>query len=925
MDFFRRVFNKSGSNPEISTSESSNDSSLFGGLEVNELEQVEEAELPDSSVQGLESSQSSFTSEFSFITQNATSSTANGSNQNESPNVALPSGPATTSDASADSSLPRSPRALKKSGSPKSSTKKSAKKSSATSDSSFSSGSASAAQSTPKKRVKKRTLENRPGYAASEGDSTAETGNSRGEPNSPAVAPQANPSEPTPTASPSKEPHLPEENRELVLESKGPESQLRSFEMLQSEHEAQIGTYKASLRMLAERIKLSYVQRSEIYSELGSLERKQLDLRSAVKKAELEENFDKAADFNAEIDSNQVLIDGIVLNMEAQEAEMRQLEHEKVEILKSFATAQIHHCHQLSRLKMLQNDVVKHIDGIIADLESETTTVYASKIELLEERLDDVESELARILDREQKVEAKIAAGAQGLVESLQEDSETVEKLEKEVSNLRATLALKEAELLAVQTRLKSNQTKVDALRKEQGEYLEDILSDKHKKMDLLTSLRLEKSAMDLQLVKQHEKIDLQKQRKADQTEIQVAVALAQEDFQKLIDASQRSIELFSTPLIPSSTTSHGTSALSSNDSQSNSYTEGQKTTDEIHFLDELKSQWFKHKKQLELQTEQIAAKNVLLQGARTEIEAIQKSQPLMEQSKQAAVATRDYKEAARLKTEIANATALLEQRTQESEMLSADIQQLQRQLIEQQIAISALQESIRAAEAQNAEALMADLNEKRKLIAAELKALRSDSRANMGSLLHDEARLVSISQLEGVDLATYGEQKFLALKFGLSIPELIDAVEEDTSLPEDTVVVEDTVPLPVAVQVQENDSSAVLASEAVPVDTSEPDQEESSGLFDGLEESQADVDSDEVHVSEEVVEEKSEPAIIVDDSETLDESKIASECLEKEIQDIEAQITEAEAQEDYERAAALHEQSEALKAQLASITPQNQ
>ena len=67
MDFFRRVFNKSGSNPDLTPLESSNDSSLFGGLEVNELDQNEDATPLSDPIQSPEGEKSGYVYSFIFF------------------------------------------------------------------------------------------------------------------------------------------------------------------------------------------------------------------------------------------------------------------------------------------------------------------------------------------------------------------------------------------------------------------------------------------------------------------------------------------------------------------------------------------------------------------------------------------------------------------------------------------------------------------------------------------------------------------------------------------------------------------------------------------------------------------------------------------------------------------------------------------
>lgn len=60
MDFFRRVFNKSGSNPDLTPLEGSNDSSLFGGLDVNELDQSEDVSAVSDPTQSPEGEKSGY-------------------------------------------------------------------------------------------------------------------------------------------------------------------------------------------------------------------------------------------------------------------------------------------------------------------------------------------------------------------------------------------------------------------------------------------------------------------------------------------------------------------------------------------------------------------------------------------------------------------------------------------------------------------------------------------------------------------------------------------------------------------------------------------------------------------------------------------------------------------------------------------------
>lgn len=957
MDFFRRVFNKSDSKPNLNSSTGSNgDDGLFGGLEVNDAEPDTHGSPNDQDGGFNQEAQNeydfvstntvrlsvicaflltfsffycrngSFTSEFSFISSPSPSITRNEPQDEQTP------APPTTSNSTVvePSPVPKSPKTtkpkVKKStsveGTPKS-TKPKASTKPTSPDGTPSDGT---------KRPKKRTLENRPGYgvtAEGQTQETSKTANSTSvdsnssqhtisatEPsaiaNDPLLttetnttdsgsyvpasldAPQTEPTQQLDSSPQSAYPNAESEATASINKKSAPLSQADALKALQLDFDASVLDFRSRFNAVSERILASNTAKTAIYGRLGELELQKAQLRIDVKAAEEEEKYEGAAELNAKIDATDAQIDATTAQLHDITAEIEAFGKEKVDILKHFHALQLSHVACLAQLDLAQKGVIEHYDRTISELEGEANTVYASKIEMLNERLTDVEAELARSVEREQKIEAKIAANSQGLAESLEEDGVMIDSLMREVADLKAQLAAKEAALATVQSRRDANQQKMNALRKEQGAYLDDVVREKQKKDETAKTLRNERTVLEAQLARQHSAISEEKALQSFESDIQSSISEVSSEMSRMAEASLVSIEHFGRPLF----------ALDSEDASLSS-------------LESIQLNVSKAKSELHTTKEAIAMHNAAFKLNRSEHENARNSLPLLEQSKQAAVATRDYKEAARIKAEIANTQASLEALAEAGDALSKQVQDAQSSLISQQAELTTLVESLADEEAKHASGRMSALS--RTKFAARL-ALRNLTLqpAELASLLHDSATSVSASQLEGMIESIEGEQKYLSLKFNLPIP-------EDESLPDSNTIPKETESESIAVEPEEEVNDSKEADEVEPVEplpeptTTEPEPtepvtaevvaiEDDSGLFDGLDEADP----------EETVEENTSYVPPLSTLPVAEDPRKKE--LEAQITSLEQQVGQAVEAEDYEQADELNNQLVAVQSQLSCI-----
>lgn len=680
----------------------------------------------------------------------------------------------------------------------------------------------------------------------------------------------------------------------LANKKSAPSSQADALKALQTDFDASVLDFRSRFNAVSERILASNAAKKDTYGRLGELELQKAQLRIDVKAAEDEEKYEGAAELNTKIDAADSQIDATNAQLHDIEVEIEASGKEKVDILKHFHALQLSHVARLSQLDLAQKGVLEHYDRTIAELEGEASTVYASKIEMLNERLTDVEAELARSIEREQKIEAKITANSQGLVESLEEDSLTIDTLTREVADLKAQLAAKETALATVQSRRDANQQKMNVLRKEQGAYLDDVVQEKQKKDDTAKALRSERTILEAQLARQRSAISEEKALQAVESDIRGSISEVSTDMSRMAEASLVSIEHFGKPLL----------TLNNQDASHSS-------------LEAIQSNVSKAKIELRSTKEAIAMHNAALKLNRSEHENARNSLPLLEQSKQAAVATRDYKEAARVKAEIANTQATLDTLAQTGEALSKQVQDAQSSLISQQAELTSLIESLVEEEAKHASGRMDALTKTKFAARLTLRELASQP-AELASLLHDSAATVSAAQLEGMIESIDGEQKYLSLKFNLAIPEdepLPEANEAPkTEEPEVTEVtevepVEEPAEVEEVAQIETSPEPAVADLAPAEPETVEMEAEDDdSGLFDGLDEAEP-----------QAVEEES---TYVPPTSTLPVAEDPRKKeLEAEISSLEERVRQAVEAEDYEQADELNNQLVAVQSQLSCLS----
>jgi chromosome segregation ATPase len=699
---------------------------------------------------------------------------------------------------------------------------------------------------------------------------------------------------------------------------KGTESQESMLEALRLEYETQVEEFRSRLKLLSDQTRKQYQKSTDTLLELGSIEKLLAQLRLDVKAASDDEKYERAAELNMEIDSNLERAETVRRSLEESQDETRKLELQKASILKEFVNAQSTLLFRLSEVKSVQIKVVSHSRDHLSSLKSEAVTVYASKIEMLEERISDVQSELERIVDREQKLEAKITANCQGISETVKEDSDLVMSLEEEIKDLREKLAAKETLLNTVQTRLKSNQSKIDVLRKEHGNYLDEVVSDKSKKLESLAALRSEKSQLDAQIAQQHQLIE--KQEASMEQEIKVMSSIDEEttSVEDRISRATQTATLFSISIedvIKEALDVVGNSDSAESTGVAKSGTESSSTsTASIRgsaILSSIKQKVSDQRSSISKTEVEISSHKQELKRLKIEQDESRKSVPLLEQSKQVAVSAKDYKEAARLKSEISSVQASIENQTVEMDRITEALQSDQESLISQQATLTDLLTQLDVAESQQASGRLEELSKLIWTAKTEQRRLATISTSRPPeSPLHNEALEISQTQLAGFLEVARGESAYLAMKFGLEIP-------SETPLEVPEPLTDTTHPQPT-----ENTSSSEIA-ETIPEKALTPDPqttapEEDGGLFDGLDEAS---DNTEEKASESKVNEsKDEEATQFQKSEDK-QSEGEILLLEARIQATEDSLAEAEADEDYERAEELHQQVVSLKLALSGLT----
>lgn len=978
MDFFKRVFAKSPSKPELNSSGSGSDGGLFGGLDINDEEpevfdpgadhtthdaaepQTRYEILPTTARQSrptphalltyhsFPDSPQPYTSEFSFIGSPSPSTTRKEPPQNEEADNSIQkaalngNGPSTDSTGSKTTDSPAKTTSAK-GGAKKTTKPKNLKKSSSSVPSSNSGasdgsstkpkGSTSHTATSPSKDPTGAGNSDNQNISSSVGqDGLSSISTSSNTSNSASSTNQSeNGSESTENSGylPPVESEQPTSNTKL--ETIAPPSQAEALKLLQVDFDSLVLDFRSRFQTLSTQAKDTYKTKGETFERLGDLEQQKAALKGEVKFAEEEEKYERAADLYSKIDACQVQIDEVAQELERISNTIEQQGREKVLLLKSFHSAQLSQVAKLSQLDMAQRVNIEYYDSVIEDLESEATNVFESKIEMLTERLADVEAELARAIDREQKIESKIASNSQGLSEALHEDGETAKILSEEIEKMKIELAKKEAQLTAVQARIDANQLKMDALRKEQGAYLEDVVGDKEKKKNQSEALKKEKASLDLQLAQKLEIIEREKQTRQIESEIRVSIEDVSKEMSKMADASLVSLSAIegedgsgSPKIIIKEAQNDASGDSNSSEKKTSSDNSSEKNLEK---LESIKMEVNEMKKLVDATKEEIAMRSAALKGNRAEQENALSALPLLEQSKQAAVSTRDYKEAARLKAEITTTQSSLESLATQNETISKQVQAAQSQLIEQQESLTKLIEKLEEEEARHAATQMERLKEKKKFVKIERRRLAKQP-SELASLLHDSAVLVSIAQLEGMLEAIDGEQKYLALKFGIECPadeEIEEEKTEETDVKDDEKVEAEQKSVEESEVIAEEDGKEeeqkLESGEHEKVDEeSSPtqndtkgDEEESSGLFDGLDETDA---PEEEQKNEEDENSYVPPSVVVPSNNDAQKKD-----LESQLEALEREVKNAEEQEDYERAEDLHNQVLEIQQQLSALS----
>jgi len=765
-----------------------------------------------------------------------------------------------------------------------------------------------------------------------------------------------------------------------------PVSQADILKTLQLEFDNQVMVYCEMVKSLSERVLGAYGVSSEIFLRLSGLERDQLVLREDVKSAEMEERYERAEELKLSFDENELAIEEEGKRSVVVEAELESLSAQKVGLLSQFHAFQKLHLDKIAIIKSVQEEVVNHAAEEVKELEAETTTVYAAKIELLDERLSDVQGELSRVLEREQKVVNKIASGAQGLVEALKEDEKAATALEGEIASLRTLLVQREAELATLQARRMGNQTKMEALRKEQGGYLEDIVAEKQRKLDLLETLKQEKTLLDAKLLKQHETIEAKQAGKSIEEEVWKTIEEVAAEANRMQEATMASITAFSRPLLQKlstmtaeedsdsleeraiskhmDTSTLPTVSAVSTSSPSSTTTSSSKSSS-TSSLESIKADVSSQRKALVETEEELSLASGHLKRSRAEQEALRASLPLTEQSKQAAVASRDYKEAARLKTEIANAHAKLVALDAEATTLTTQLQRAQDKRMQSQARLEKAMEKMRQVEAQNAEARMEALARQTKLIGRTARSLASQPTPKE-SVLHQPMVNLSIAQLNGIMESIRAEQQYLSSKYRVPIPqdEEEEEAQEQSGFPtvEATTTTTTTTATIAATQSDTtSDTTATDTDSVQPIDSQtnppsspsshkdsekgaqeetahegdadeEEEEEEGGGLFQGLEESSPEDDNatpggaepenprqTEHHGGSLQEEKESDISELMKDEEAAAANANMEE-LTRQLQALEAARVAAEHDEDYEKAEVIHEECAAIQKQIDAL-----
>lgn len=480
--------------------------------------------------------------------------------------------------------------------------------------------------------------------------------------------------------------------------------------------------------------------------------------------------------------------------------------------------------------------------------------------------------------------------------------------LEDEIASLRAQLEAKEAALSTVQARVSSNEAKFDALRKEHGSYLDDIMEDKQKKSDLLSVLRGEKTTLDEQLLKQHTAIDQENAIHKHEQDVLAELEANVKDMERQIEASEESWKIFSHPLLPPSTATDNDVAQSS----------AKKA------LDSLVSKVANQKRTVADTETAIATSDAQRKRISSELDTLRASLPLLEQSKQVAVAAKDYKEAARLKTQIGSIQTQCEDLARQLDDATAQFTKSQAALIEQQAELTSLSSDLDIAQANNASYRMSELTDTLLRIKVALRDLHaappSEPYANGPLLgaLHGPASTLSTTQLNGMLQRIRAEQSYLSVKYAIELP-----AEPDLPPSATTAAVEPTLdqphPTSTAQPPSDDPSSPNNEPEALP---GAPDED--GGLFDGLDEVAADP-ADEIDATLQSTPEIEVPAAseAAQAEQTKSDDSVAASiaALKQQISDIKPLLEAAEAAEDYERAEELHQQLISLQNELDSAS----
>ena len=369
----------------------------------------------------------------------------------------------------------------------------------------------------------------------------------------------------------------------------------------------------------------------EAKAKIEALEKEQLDAVEA-------EDFERADELNSSIDQAKDLYEKAIKEWYKVQEECEDVAAQFASNLEAKSEVKLKYSEALKKLGEALESRASGLDEKIASLEKENAEHEANMAEVLEEDMSRL-SALNRVLqEREDEVKNKITEKTKEFIEEKEKHTEVRSKLEEELNEIKETLRKKEAEVSAVQKDIDELDGKIEKVESKFGKQLDrlsserkDIEEDEKKFKELEDKLKAEQEV----ILKNIEEEKSRKEQLISDSEAATNSSLAAESQMKEDISNARKTDALRAELRD----------LRKEESDATSSTESLRLE-----VTQKKDELAECKSKLEEMLSAVDEANAVIKNAEEGI-------PKLEEQKKAAVAKKNFKDAAKFSAEAKSLT----------------------------------------------------------------------------------------------------------------------------------------------------------------------------------------------------------------------------------------------------------------------------